>query len=110
MTTLAKRLKRAREAAGYKTATAAARKQGWNENTYRSTENGTRPPGRGAAVEYARAYNVALDWLLTGRGSMRPGGRQATRQVPYFHLSDVRAKTKLQLRRFLVSTEPRGFV
>jgi transcriptional regulator with XRE-family HTH domain len=110
ITTLAKRLKRAREAAGYATATEAARRQGWNENTYRSTENGTRPPGRGAAVEYARAFNVNLDWLLTGRGSMKPGGRQAFRQVPYFHISDIRVKNKTQLRRLLISAEPRGFV
>lgn len=110
MTTIAKRLKRAREAAEFKSATAAAHHFGWNENTYRSTENGTRPPGRHAAVQYALAFKINLDWLLTGRGQMRAGGRQRFRQIPYFHLTDIRAKTKSQLRRFILTAAPRGFM
>src|SRR5262245_32588023 len=107
--TLANRLKLAREQAlrgRFKSATAAARYFGWNENTYRSTENGTRPPGRGAAVEYARAFGVSVDWLLTGRGAIK--GERQYRHVPLFLLTDITARTKIQLRRFIVSAEPRG--
>lgn len=72
MKEIADRLQEARKEAGYKTATDAARAFGWNENTYRSNENGQRPPSRQAAVKYARAYRVSVDWLLTGRGAKKP--------------------------------------
>lgn len=64
------RLRWARERAGFKKATDAARRFGWNENTYRSHDNGTRDISRKAAARYARAYKVPIGWLLTGEGSM----------------------------------------
>lgn len=67
------RLQKARTDAGFKTATEAARRFGWNENTYRSIDNGTR----GLTVEWADtcgdAYNVSPEWLLYKRdGSNKP--------------------------------------
>lgn len=36
--------------------------------TYAGNENGTTPFGLKAAVNYARRFNVSLDWLVLGRG------------------------------------------
>lgn len=69
------RLKRARTEAGYSGPTEAAEAFGWNVNTYRSNENSHRPFGREAAIRYARAFRVSVDWLLTGRGAMRAAQR-----------------------------------
>lgn len=49
-------------------ATDAARRHHWNENTYRSHENGTRPLSKSAAANYAKAFKVAAGWLLYGEG------------------------------------------
>lgn len=50
---------------------AAARFFGWNENTYKSHEQGERQ-SKGMKFEhaekYARALNVTIEWLLIGRG------------------------------------------
>ena len=67
MTDPCDRLQQARRAAGYPDASAAARAFGWNENTYRSHENGERGIVR-AAARYARAFRVSEGWLLTGEG------------------------------------------
>jgi phage repressor protein C with HTH and peptisase S24 domain len=71
MTTINERLRRARIAAGYATSKDAAEAFGINSNTLRSNENGNKPFGRDAAVKYANIFNVRLEWLLSGRGSMR---------------------------------------
>lgn len=76
------RLKKARIAAGYTEATAAARAFGWNENTYRSNENGARPFGREATIRYSRAFKVNLEWLATGRGQMK-GPRRGLQVIGY---------------------------
>jgi phage repressor protein C with HTH and peptisase S24 domain len=70
------RLKRARKDAGYDTAAAAVRTFGFNENTYGANERGTAPYGREAAVRYARAFRVSVEWLLTGKGAMRPNRKE----------------------------------
>lgn len=62
------RLQVIRRQRGYAEATDAARRHGWNENTYRSHENGTRPISKGAAASYAKAYKVPAGWLLYGEG------------------------------------------
>lgn len=69
------RLKWARLQRGFKTATDAAKRFSWNENTYRSHENGVRPISKKAAANYARAFRVPVGWLLYGEGS--PSGRPA---------------------------------
>lgn len=58
------RLRHARIAAGYKSASAAARHFGWGDATYRHHENGTRGYGIEQAQEYAAAFNVSPVWLL----------------------------------------------
>jgi len=70
---IAKRLRRARLAAGYETAADAARAFNWNVNTYTSAENGNREPSRAAAERYSKAFRVSLDWLVLGLGQMKPG-------------------------------------
>ena len=66
------RLQWARAKAGFENATTAARRFHWNENTYRSHENGTRNLTKRIAVKYAARYHVPVEWLLFGQGSMVP--------------------------------------
>lgn len=63
------RLQIARRKAGYADATDAARAFGWNENTYRSHENGMRGLKTDVAERYAKAFRVSSAWLLTGEGN-----------------------------------------
>lgn len=71
-TELGERLKRAREDAGYADAVTAAAALGANKFTYGQHENGTRGFKRDTAAAYARRFKVSLEWLLTGKGPMRP--------------------------------------
>jgi SOS-response transcriptional repressor LexA len=107
MSTLADRLKRARIDAGHGSATEAAEKFGWNANTYRSFENGTRKPSSSNAIEYADAFEVRLDWLLTGRGSMREGQQ---RQAPIYQLDDIKGRSSHSRRALELATNARGFL
>lgn len=66
------RLVWARTRAKFATASDAARRFGWNENTYRSHENGQRGISKKAAAQYAKAFKVPVEWLLYGQGSMVP--------------------------------------
>lgn len=63
---IGERLRQKRLAAGYATASEAARRFGWNENTYRSHENTTRNVPREWLVAYAKVYGVTISWLTTG--------------------------------------------
>lgn len=72
------RLRQAREAAGYKTATDAAIAIGAKEPTYLAHENGTRGLAR-SAQRYAAFYRINLGWLLQGKGPMR--GQTAPKQL-----------------------------
>jgi SOS-response transcriptional repressor LexA len=62
----AKRLRAAREAAGYKTAAEFARDHEFPEVTYRSHENGTRTLTIPAAKAYAKALGISWQWLMFG--------------------------------------------
>jgi hypothetical protein len=62
------RLQIARRNAGFENATDAARAFAWNENTYRSHENGERGLRLPIAERYAKAFNTSAAWLLTGEG------------------------------------------
>ena len=53
-------------------ATSAARAHGWNENTYRSHENGARGFRPEKADEYARAFKVSFEWLWRGDHASPP--------------------------------------
>jgi hypothetical protein len=75
LATQAGRLRWARENAGYSSIRAAAMAKEWNENTYKSHEQGIR----GAdgikprhLEKYARAFGVDLTWLTYGKGSPTP--------------------------------------
>ncbi len=70
---IGKRLKLAREHAGYANATLAAQSLGMKYPTYAGHENGSRGVVRNAK-QYARRYRVSLDWLLRGVG---PGPGEA---------------------------------
>lgn len=60
------RLRKAREDAGFKSASEAARRHGWTISTYLAHENGQNGFSIGQAVEYATKFNVDPAWLLTG--------------------------------------------
>ncbi|ATQ67759.1 MULTISPECIES: S24 family peptidase [Methylosinus] len=64
------RLRQARIAAGYPSATAAAEAMGANKTTYISHENGHAGLSR-AGKRYAAFFRVSLDWLLTGKSPMK---------------------------------------
>jgi hypothetical protein len=73
--TQAGRLRWARERAGYQSIRAAAISLQWNENTYKSHEQGIRG-GDGIKPrhlqKYARAFGVDLTWLTYGTGTPNP--------------------------------------
>lgn len=73
--TQAGRLRWARERAGYPSIRSAALAFEWNENTYKSHEQGIRG-GDGIKPrhlqKYARAFQVDLQWLTYGTGSPTP--------------------------------------
>lgn len=64
--TLSTRLRAAREKAGFKSASEAARKIGVNPVTYTAHENGGREYDRKAALYYAERFSVRPDWLMFG--------------------------------------------
>lgn len=66
MTTLAQRLKQAREDAGYESASKAARALGVSVSTYSAHENGQNGLKVQFAAKYARKFKVTQSWLLTG--------------------------------------------
>lgn len=66
--TKAARLRKAREAAGYESASDAARAIGIPAPTYIGHENGLRGFNSTSAEQYAYKFKVSLAWLLTGRG------------------------------------------
>ncbi|WP_170294947.1 LexA family transcriptional regulator [Roseospira navarrensis] len=82
MDTAADRLRRARRQAGFATATDAALALGWNPNTYKSHENGTRGL-RGPILErYARGFGVSPAWLQFGPAPDRPASVQNEPDLP----------------------------
>lgn len=68
------RLRRARIAAGFERTTDAAARFGWNENTYKSNENGNAPFSFKKAKEYAEAFGVRAEWLYDAAGAMNDSG------------------------------------
>ncbi|OLY45863.1 Phage repressor protein C [Bartonella apis] len=61
------RLKAARKAAGFSSATEAAVNLDINYRTYIGHENGNRGISRNALELYAKRFDVTTDWLLSGR-------------------------------------------
>ena len=69
MTEPHERLKQIRIARGVATAADAARRFGWDEDTYKSHENGIRGISKKAVAKYAAAYKVSRGWLFFGEGN-----------------------------------------
>ena len=72
------RVKQARIAAGYATATEAARAMGLKAPSYIHHENGRAGLSRAGQL-YAKFFGVDYEWLMTGRGEMRREGGSAAR-------------------------------
>ena len=64
------RLRQARMAKGYDSASAAADAFAWNRNTYVSNENGNAPFSYRKAKDYAAAFGVRPEWLYDAAGPM----------------------------------------
>ena len=60
------RLRNARIAAGFASATDAINYCHWRGRTYRAHENGQNNFDPNTAAEYAKAYGVSTAWLLLG--------------------------------------------
>lgn len=61
------RLKAARIAAGFDSASEAIEKCQWKNSTYRAHENGQNLFSLEQAKLYARAYKVSIEWLFEGK-------------------------------------------
>lgn len=84
MDSMADRLKKARNDAGYGSAVDAVRAFGWIPSTYYGHENGRANISRSAAIRYARAFKVDPAWLLYGKSS-KPGSEhqfESVAQIP----------------------------
>jgi DNA-binding XRE family transcriptional regulator len=75
------RLRQARIAAGFERASDAAARFGWNENTYKSNENGNAPFSFRKARDYAEAFAVRAEWLYDETGPVQPGGEPMVRII-----------------------------
>lgn len=62
----AKRLREARERAGYESARKAALTFGWGVSTYAAHENGQNSYNAEKAEMYAKAFKTRADWLMFG--------------------------------------------
>ena len=65
------RLRQARIAAGFERASDAAARFGWNENTYKSNENGNAPFSFRKARDYAAAFGFRAEWLYDATGPVQ---------------------------------------
>lgn len=74
MSTPGDRLRKARIAAGFESASDAASRHGWSVNTFKSNENGNAPFSFRKAKEYGRAFGVRPEWLYDGSGAMNASG------------------------------------
>ena len=73
------RIRHARLARGYATATDAARRLSMNIYTYSQYENGTRRPKIQTLERIAKTFRVSYEWLATGLGE---GGTTVQMTVP----------------------------
>ena len=80
----AARLRAAREAAGFKSASDAAQRFRWRASTYMAHENGQNGIRTEPALAYARAFGVDPGWLITGVGeeSEKSAAKNSTGKRP----------------------------
>ena len=81
------RLREARESAGFKTGTDAAKFLGVATQTYLAHENGNRDVPTDAGERYAARFKVDFAWLMTGRGEMR--GKSAPGAPLHFEAATI---------------------
>jgi DNA-binding XRE family transcriptional regulator len=67
------RLVEARKRAGFRSARAAAKFNGWNNSAYGAHENGQNNYNLETAEKYAAAFETRAVWLLTGEGASSEG-------------------------------------
>ncbi len=79
------RLRELRIKKGFETAIDAAKAFGWNENTYKSHENGARGINFAAARRYAAAYGSTANYIMSGEATASP----VVQQVASVHLEGV---------------------
>lgn len=72
------RLRKARIAAGFKSARNAAVENGWKESSYAAHENGQNGFDADGATKYGRAFKASAAWLMTGEG---PAAKQNIAKV-----------------------------
>ena len=72
MAELGERLRKARVAAGFQSASKAATALGVAVSTYSAHENGQNEYGPREAAVYARKFKVTPEWLLLGRNMVAP--------------------------------------
>ncbi len=65
------RLRIARRGAGYASAAAASRAFGWGAETYRAHENGQNGFTQAQARQYASAFLINVEWLISGIGAAK---------------------------------------
>ncbi|MCZ4500992.1 MAG: hypothetical protein JWQ74_3547 [Marmoricola sp.] len=83
MQTMGERLRAAREAANYSSATKAAESLGVSVSTYRAHENGQNDFAPDVAEQYARKFGTSAAYLMTGEGPARTN-RTGPRLVPSY--------------------------
>jgi len=94
------RLQEARELAGYKTPTDAARALRIAQPTYLAHENGSRG-FKAQAARYANFYRVDLRWLLTGVGA--PRGNPI--EITLSQLSEEKRRQAIEYIEFLAKSQ-----
>ncbi len=83
LTTIGGRLRWAREKAHFTSARSAATANDWNENTYKSHEQGLRQAEglkKQYVERYCRAFHVNPLWLMTGKGPAKRDAAEAAWQ------------------------------
>ena len=103
------RLRNARMAAGFASATDAIEYCKWKGSTYRAHENGQNNFNVEYAARYGKAYGVSASWLLLGEGS--EGDVISKRQQSKSSMKGYTLKTcpdRIQAYALLLKDEPQN--
>lgn len=82
MKTMSDRLRDARIASGYSSASLAAKAHGWRVSTYIAHENGQNDYNPERAEMYAKAFKTTGEWLLFGKEATATGIDAQLRTLP----------------------------
>ena len=103
------RLRDARIAAGFVSATDAIEYYKWKSSTYRAHENGQNNFNAEYATRYGKAYGVSAAWLLLGEGN--EGEATAKRQPSKNSMKGCSLKScpeRIQAYALLLKDEPQN--